>query len=565
MQSKASSLNNCFTKFQASIKDIELPQKFTYPFNYEPHPLSKIAAKELQDHLINQTEWKHDFGIDHFVEGSNIGKMFGVLVVQDKSGQIGYLSAFSGKLAGSNLHNKFVPPIYDLLNKDGFFKKEENNISQINEQIKSLELNPIFLRLKQFVADENQLAKKQLRDFKEAMKEARTIRNKQRKEAEPSLTLDEFELLKEKLKQESLKGQYDFKQLSKYWNQRLIEAQQNFDEYQGKINNLKAERKQRSAALQQKLFDQYQFLNIAGQTKGVSAIFEPTAKKVPPAGAGDCAAPKLLQYAFQHQLKPIAIAEFWWGQSPSSEIRKHENFYPSCRSKCKPILGHMLEGIPMDSNPILIEDENPKEIPTVYEDEWMVIINKPPNLLSVPGIDAQDSVVYRMQLKYPKATGPLFVHRLDMSTSGLMIIAKTLEIHKILQAQFINRTIKKRYVAVLDGVLTENEGIIDLPLRVDLEDRPRQLVCYEYGKAAQTRWKVIGRENDRTRVHFYPITGRTHQLRVHAAHPKGLNTPIVGDDLYGIRDTRLHLHAEFIEFIHPTSNKKMSFKVAPDF
>ena len=285
----------------------------------------------------------------------------------------------------------------------------------------------------------------------------------------------------------------------------------------------------------------------------------------PPAGSGECSAPKLLQYAFANDLKPITMAEFWWGKSPNSEIRKHKNFYPACQSRCKPILTHMLKGVDLEENKMLEGLSEEKELEIIFEDDVLIVINKPAEFLSVPGKEISDSVYTRMKKKFPDATGPLIVHRLDMSTSGILVLTKTKEANKILQSQFIKRTIKKRYVALLDGNLQENEGIIKLPLRVDLDDRPRQLVCFKHGKPAETRWKVIQRENNKTRVHFYPITGRTHQLRVHASYFNGLNAPIIGDDLYGKKANRLHLHAEFIEFFHPKTKEKISFSIPPEF
>jgi tRNA pseudouridine32 synthase / 23S rRNA pseudouridine746 synthase len=259
------------------------------------------------------------------------------------------------------------------------------------------------------------------------------------------------------------------------------------------------------------------------------------------------------------------MAEFWWGVSPKSEIRKHGQFYPACRGKCEPILAHMLDGLDVEKNPMLTNHAEGKEIEIIYEDDSILVINKPAEFLSVPGKNVEDSVLARIKNKLPEATGPLIVHRLDMSTSGLILIAKNKEVHKDLQNQFIERTVKKQYVALLEGIVSKDEGLIDLPLRVDLDNRPYQIVCYEYGKSAQTKWKVIERLNDQTKVNFYPITGRTHQLRVHAAHKFGLNTPIVGDDLYGSREKRLYLHAESIEFIHPVSKKTLKVQVEPDF
>ncbi|WP_066629511.1 pseudouridine synthase [Labilibacter marinus] len=561
--SQAYSIKNCFTCFNIDISTIELPKRFTYPFYYEPHPLCIAAAEQLQQHLLSQTDWEHNFGIDEYVEGTNIGKMFGVLVVKNNNNELGYISAFSGKMAESNLLPGFVPPIYDLLNKDGFFKIEEDKISAINHQIETLSNAEDYLNCLSKNKEEVQNSETELKEFRQWMKKEKDARKIRRNSAQNKMNAQELEAFIEELKQESLKHQYDYKQLKKSWVDRLHNNKLELDIFTNKIERLKEERKTRSAALQQKLFDQYQFLNIHGESKGVSEIFANSPQGVP-AGAGDCAAPKLFQFAFQQGMTPIAMAEFWWGQSPKSEIRKHKNFYPSCKGKCQPILGHMLKGIEMDENPI----QSPSiqnELEVIFEDDYLVVINKPAEFLSVPGKETEDSVLYRLQQKYPEATGPILVHRLDMSTSGLLLAAKTKDVHKNLQQQFLERTVQKRYVAVLDGIIKENEGIIDLPLRVDLEDRPRQLVCYEYGKPAKTKYKVVEHKDGKTRIQFYPITGRTHQLRVHAAHPKGLNTAILGDDLYGVKANRLHLHAEFLEFTHPITDKRIKVKVEASF
>ena len=316
--------------------------------------------------------------------------------------------------------------------------------------------------------------------------------------------------------------------------------------------------------LQQQIFDKYQFLNIQGQAKNIAHIFSSTPYKIPPAGAGECAAPKLLNYAFTYDYTPIAMAEFWWGASPASEVRRHKHIYPACQSKCQPILTHMLSGMSVDENPLLLNPAEGKHLDIIYEDDDVLVINKPAEFLSVPGKNIEDSVYSRIKQAYPLATGPLIVHRLDMSTSGLMVVALTKESNKQLQKQFIKRTVKKRYIALLAGTLIDDEGIINLPLRVDLNDRPRQLVCYEHGKPAETHYQVIERKNNRTKVYFYPKTGRTHQLRVHSAHTLGLNSPIVGDDHYGLTDTRLHLHAQRLCFNHPTTNEVLTFECDPN-
>jgi tRNA pseudouridine32 synthase/23S rRNA pseudouridine746 synthase len=562
-------MNNHFRKFNASIIDFSLPEKFTFPFYYEPHPLSVLAAKELQEYLETQTDFDHNFGIDKTKMSLVIGKMFGVLVVQNETGELGYLSAFSGKLAESNHHERFVPPVFDMLTENSFFNQGMKILNPMNRQIEDLENAADFEAAKALLKTEKSGAETKISEAKAVAKSAKKIRKEKRTKGEIELSTEDFEALKEELSKESVYQNYLVKDLVKYWKSRVEVAENQLSKYTDEIENLKEIRRQTSANLQQQLFDNYKFLNQEKKEKSLADIFK---EVIPPAGSGECAAPKLLQYAFLHGLKPIAMAEFWWGESPKSEVRTHGNFYPACRGKCKPILGHMLEGIETDPNPMLENTAFGQVLETIYEDDAIVIINKPAEFLSVPGKNVQDSVQFRLQLKYPDATGPLTVHRLDMSTSGLMLIAKTKEYHEFLQRQFIKRKVKKRYTALLDGIVEGDEGLIDLPLRVDLDDRPRQLVCYEHGKNAVTKWKVIERKNacpetsvGKTLVHFFPITGRTHQLRVHSAHPLGLNMPIVGDDLYGKKANRLHLHAAFIEFMHPTSRQIVKFELEADF
>ena len=553
---------DCFTPFQTSIAEYTLPERFTFPFYYDPHPLSLLAAKELQEHIENQTEWKHDFWEAEKEGDWVIGKMFGVLVVRNKENQIGYLSAFSGKLANSNHHRKFVPPVYDLLSEDGFFLKGMAELDAMTLEINKLEEAPEYLASITHLEKEKETSIDQLEEKKAAVKAAKKERKIRREKEKKLLTEEAAQVLEKELVRESIEGSYQLKKLTKYWKERIAKSQEKLDFFKAKIDALKKKRKNGSAALQNKIFDQYKFLNQAGEVKTLADIFQ---QYIPISGSGECAAPKLLQYAFQHQMKPISMAEFWWGQSPNSEIRTHRNFYPSCIGKCKPILGHMLEGIEMDENPMLKNPAIGKELTIEYEDEHLLVVNKPTEFLSVPGRNIRDSVAERMKQKYPEATGPMIVHRLDMSTSGLILIAKDLEIYKYLQHQFIHRTIKKRYVAVLDGILEETEGVINLPLIPDWNNRPRQMVCYENGKPAQTKYKAISHNNQQTRIYFYPITGRSHQLRVHAAHPKGLNLPIVGDDLYGTKKDRLYLHAEWIEFQHPATKERMSVEAKAEF
>lgn len=551
--------NSKFQHFKSNISGISLPEKFTFPFYYEPHPLSEIAAKELQEYLEYQTDFEHNFGLQENQEGLVIGKMFGVLVCEDENGNLGYLWGVSGKLADSNLHNKFVPPVFDMLTQDSFFKQEEAILNQYNRKIEELEQSQELAEAKESLKQTEIEAKTDIQRQKQRIKDLKKERDEKRAYF-GNLSSQEIEQLEFELSEESKKESILLKKMTKYWNLTVESRKNNVKNLQAEIDNLKLERASKSSELQQKLFEQYKFLNISKETKSVGEIFDNN----PPAGAGECAAPKLLHYAFQKNLKPIALAEFWWGQSPKSEVRKHKQFYPACRSKCEPILmSHMLNGIEMDKNPLLENPAERKDIEIVFEDEYLAVINKPAEFLSVPGKNIQDSVYERVKIRYPDATGPLIVHRLDMSTSGLLLIAKSDEIYKKLQSQFIKRTVKKRYVALLDGIVKQPEGIINLPLRVDLDNRPNQLVCYEYGKPAETHFEVIEIKNKKTRIHFFPITGRTHQLRVHASHNLGLNCPIIGDDLYGTKADRLHLHAEEITFTHPISKEILTiFKEA---
>ena len=604
--------------FKKSVSHLALPEKFTYPFHYTPHPLCVLAAEEVKKYIASRKEWQEELAS---------GKMFGVLIVQTDNGitnneenQIGYLAAFSGNLAGKNLHPYFVPPVYDLLQPEGFFKIEEEQISAINIRIRELENSGSYLNSKEKWKIETEQAKAVLNQAKAELKMAKEAREI-RRQSSPELSEEE----QASLIRESQYQKAEYKRLEKEWKKRLEELETEVRHFDIEIERLKTERKERSAALQRKLFEQFRMLNALGEVKDLYTIFEQTIQKVPPAGAGECALPKLLQYAYLHQLKPLAMAEFWWGDSPKNEIRHHGYYYPSCKGKCEPILQHMLQGLEVDENPLLNPVHEEEELEIVFEDEWLLVVNKPVGMLSVPGkAEDRDSVYHRLKKKYPEATGPMIVHRLDMATSGLLLVAKTKEVHQDLQAQFANRSIKKRYVAVLDGTIIKTEketkpiaekailiaketvstkktakaertgrtGRIELPLCLNPLDRPRQMVSRKHGKEAITEYQIISEsekntsesentfnesnridESERsinesrkyTRIIFYPLTGRTHQLRVHAAHPEGLGCPILGDELYGKKADRLYLHAEYIEFRHPIYGNILCIQKEADF
>lgn len=545
------------------MKETGLPARFTFPFWYEPHPLTKIAAAELQHYLETQTGLGHNFGLTDS-PGYAIGKMFGVLVVEDTDGRVGYLSAYSGKLAGSNDHPKFVPPVFDMLTENSFFLKEQEVIDAINRKIEAILADESYHRLK---AELEQLSARSLEEisaFKKQMKSNKAIRAQRRAEMKNALNEHDYTAFEADLVKQSHHDQYLLKVLSEGWKQRIDEARANWLLLDEQVEALKNERKERSAALQQQLFEQYAFLDQAGNSKSLHDIFAPTAFGRPPSGAGECATPKLLQYAFANGYRPVAMAEFWWGATPKSEIRKHKQFYPACSGKCKPILAHMLQGVPVDDNPFLEPAKDTANLEIVYQDDWLLVVNKPAGLRSVPGVDIEDSVYSRLRSTLPH-TGLFMVHRLDMGTSGLLVVAKTPGVHKHIQKQFLDRTVSKRYTALLSKVIVEKEGEINLPLCADPYNRPMQLVCFETGKKSITRWKVIERLDGVTKVHFWPLTGRTHQLRMHAAHELGLNAPIVGDDLYGIAGGRLCLHAAYLSLVHPISKERITFEVSGDF
>lgn len=551
--------------FKANIRTIESPKLFTYPFCYDPHELGIIAAKEVQEYLIQQKDFDHNFGLTKDQNGLVIGKMFGVLVVKDRHNNLGFIAACSGKLAGTNRHKYFVPPVFDMLDDNSFYLKEEKKINKLNETIELLTRNPRIETLNQLLIKVKNESNQLLANKRLENKTNKVNRKEVRAKTKASVTINEYQRIEEDLIKQSHRDQHEYDVLKRECNAKIDKVEKELQKLTKEIENVKDERRALSSSLQQKLFEQYQFLNALGQTKSLVTIFQNALQIQPPAGAGECAAPKLLQHAYLHGLQPVCMAEFWWGEAPPSEVRKHGYFYPACRGKCEPILNHMLQGLNLEPNPMDTAPADHLELEVIYEDKEIIVVNKPVEFLSVPGKKIQDSVQTRIQNRYLDITGPIIIHRLDMSTSGIIVIARNKESHQFIQNQFINHHVQKRYTALLDGIITKEEGVIELPLRVDLNDRPRQVVCYEYGKPAKTRYLVKGVENDRTRIHFFPITGRTHQLRVHAAHCKGLNTPILGDDLYGKREQRLYLHAGYIRFIHPTTKQEIEFEIPDPF
>lgn len=537
--------------FHTSVAGIALPSKFTYPFCYTPHPLCVLAAGEVRHYLSGQAEWQQELAL---------GKMFGVLVVQTAEGGIGFLAAYSGNLAGRNDHPYFVPPVYDLLNPEGFFRQEEARISRLNRHIEELEATPGYLALKEQMETMRQQAAQQLEEARQQLKAAKAARDLRRQASPPPSKEESAAMVRKSQHQKA-----EYKRLERHLKAKENNLSAALLPYETALKRLKEERRTRSAALQHRLFGAFRLLNARGEVQDLNEIFRHTPHHVPPAGAGECAAPKLLQYAYLHDLRPVAMAEFWVGASPRGEVRHDGHYYPACKGKCGPILAHMLQGLDVESNPLQPAVHTQAEPQIIYEDPWLLVLNKPAGMLSVPGKEAAYSAWQWVHEHYPQADGPLLVHRLDMDTSGLLLVAKTKAVHQQLQALFHHRRIQKTYVAILDGIVPHNEGKIELPLLPDPLDRPRQRVDREHGKPAVTLYRVLSREAGRTRILFQPFTGRTHQLRIHAAHPEGLHCPILGDRLYGTPGKRLFLHALRLEFTHPVTGEALRLECEAGF
>ncbi len=535
--------------FLHSIPASELPSKFTFPFCYTPHPLVVEAARMVQTYIAGRADWQAE------LDG---GKMFGVLIAASPNGEIGFLAAFSGNIAHSNNHPYFVPPVFDLLRPDGFFRQKEVVISQINKEIREAEDAPEIKDLRCAIEDASNKATLEINAFSARIKCAKTQRAEKR--AQGASPEEEAVMIRQSQFEKA-----ELRRIKQRHNVAIVRLESLLAAEESRIDAMKRERHRLSAALQRELFDHFQLLNAKGEQKGLCQIFEEARHELPPAGAGECAAPKLLQYAFLHELRPLAMGEFWWGQSPKAEIRRHLSFYPACKSKCEPILNFMLQGMEVDSNPLT--DSAATEVRTLYEDDAIWVVDKLPGMPTVQGTSGCISLLAIARQRYPEAPGPLIVHRLVLHTSVIVRIAKDNDSHKKLQEQFESHCVEKTYMAILESMPHRPKtGIIDLPIRPDFNDRPRQLVDFEHGKPSITRYEILQENTDGTvRIKFHPETGRTHQLRVHSAHHLGLNGPIKGDLLYGHPAERLYLHAAEITFSHPSTGKRTTIVSPPEF
>ena len=541
-----------FHRFTTAVAADELPACLNNPFYYSPHPLCVRAVAEIRASLLSNAAVAAD---------AQSGKMFGVLVVVAPDGQVGYLAAFSGLLAGCNTVPGFVPPVFDLQSPNGYFKQEEERISAINNRIKEIEQGDRYVAAYTVVKTMRSAMEKELSAMREDMRVCKQRRNELRS-AGNLLPVDEAALVRESQFQKA-----ELKRMTAKWQKKIAECEASVIPLQAEVDGLKKERKKRSAALQEWLFTSFKVLNGFGEERDLLSIFKEHCASLPPAGSGECAGPKLLQYAYLNGYRPLAMAEFWVGASPNGEVRRDGCYYGACKSKCEPILGFMLQGTDVEEN-ALEKGGDVSMVEVVYEDEYIVVVNKPSGVLSVPGIVGGESV--QQWLRERCGSNDVYVvHRLDMATSGLLVAAKSMEVYKELQRQFAGREVRKQYTAILDGVPVNSEEVIELPLAADYANRPRQKVDYADGKSAVTRYKVIGTVERNGRscavVCFEPITGRTHQLRVHSAHKSGIDCPIVGDALYGTVAERLMLHASQITFVHPMSKETVVLRCESGF
>lgn len=544
--------------------DIERPRRFTCPFCYEPHPLAVLAADAVRSRIVVDGALRSE---------ADKGKMFGVLVAEDCNGCLGFLAAYSGQPIDNGNEVWFVPPIVDTTSPDGYFEVHEAEITAINHEINALENSSEY---KALVEEKNRTAaasEAEISSYRTAMLKAKARRDLLR---QSTTSLSEEQ--QETMLRESRYMNASLRRIKRLWRERVEDIDRRITPYRERIDSMKAERRRLSDSLQQWLSDRYIMLNARGERRGLRSIFAETVGGIPPSGAGDCCAPKLLQYAYEHAYSPVCMAEFWWGASPKNEIRHHGRYYTACRGKCKPILTHMLQGLDVDDDPQMSLTAD-REIQVLYDDEHIAVVNKPAGMLSVPGSGGaalernRRSVLSWARDRYPDASGPMIVHRLDMAASGVMIVAKDYPTYIYLQRLFAERKIKKRYVALLERPLPPEKGTISLPLRPDEMNRPMQVVDRERGKEAVTDYEITGADGCFTRAVLYPRTGRTHQLRVHCAHADGLNAPIAGDTLYGSgrqnasvgKPTRLYLHAEAIILPYPTLDKSMSVEAKADF
>ncbi len=536
--------------FAQPTAGIEPPARFTFPFAYEPHPLCRLAAAELRQLVERHGQWHAELAA---------GKMLGVLVVRGAGGRLGWLAAYSGNLCGRNDWPQFVPPVYNLLDPGGEFRRGEAGITAINRAIDAALQSPALAQARQALAQEQAAAAREVESQRAAMAAAKARRAQLRASGTDT----------PQMVRESQFHKAELRRVKARAATRVAQAQAHVAALEAHIAALRTERRQRSEALQQRLFGLYRVSDARGRQRSILDTFRsyyPGKPGIlPPAGTGECCAPKLLQYAHSHGLQPLCMAELWWGASPAGEVRHHGHYYPACNSKCRPVLQWMLQGLDVDPDPLAAPPPS-VQIAVLHDDPHLQIVAKPAGLMCVPGKAAAPSLLQLLRQSMPQC---MVAHRLDMGTSGIVVVAKNLDVYRQLQRQFAARQVHKHYVAVLQGEApgVPPQGEIALPLRPDVADRPRQMVDPLHGKPALTRYRIVQRGGGLTRVLLEPVTGRTHQLRVHCSHQQGLHSPIVGDPLYGqaAGAQRMLLHAARITLAHPVTGQEIAVECPPPF
>ena len=537
------------------------------PFDYVPDARCDEAFRRLVDNLefLKRSDRPEDL---NFIRELETGKMLGVLIATDGEGHDRTLYAFSGQLGNGGFHyDGFVGPVFDYLHPDGYFKRKEADISLQNVEISKYEEETVSV-LQRDYEHQKKKGEAEISEFRSHCRRSKAERDARRKagdadETELTAMIRQSQFEKAELHRIKRRVAEDLEPLA----ERLKQAH-------SCLAVLKEKRRSDSEALQKWLFASFKLLNARWESKSLSEIFSGTSLRIPPSGAGECCAPKLLQAAYLREWHPKAIAEYWYGKPKRGEVRVHGMHYPACRGKCLPVLCWMLQGLdvkpPLDTERLAGEAGIPK---IIYENQWFCVVEKPSGMLSVPGKGAAVSLQQWLDDKYGAGLSVKMAHRLDQDTSGVIIATFGEEPFRIMQALFATRQIRKTYIADLDGDYQmrgiPSHGRIELPLAPDWLDRPRQVVDIKSGKPALTEYEFTDVSEGRTRVKFCPHTGRTHQLRVHAASEMGLDMPIAGDRLYGRRAVgsgeRLHLHACRIEFTFPLDGLHYIFESPAPF
>ncbi len=537
------------------------------PFDYTPDGECEEAFRKLIAKL-ETLKGSDDPKDVNFLRELDAGKMLGVLIATDSCGLRHTLYAFSGQLGdGGFYHPGFVGPVFDYLQPDGYFKTKEMEISRQNIDISLFEEGQ-FSKIRSDYERAKEKFEGEVSEYKERCRLSKIARNAKRE----SGIIDKDEIAA--MIRQSQFEKAELHRLKKRTIADLAPFAANLKKAKSHLDDLKSKRRSDSEALQKWLFSNFRLLNARGESRSLSEIFAGTPMGIPPSGAGECCAPKLLQAAYLQGLYPESMAEYWYGKPKDGEVRRHGEHYPACRGKCLPVLGWMLQGLSIE--PPLNSDNQPDAVHNpeiIYENQWFCVVDKPSGMLSVPGKGASISVQQWLADKYGSDRLVRMAHRLDQDTSGLLVATFGSLPYKVMQSLFATRKVKKTYVAELEGDYRTRDipekGRIDLPISPDWLDRPRQRIDFGGGKDAVTDYEFVCVSESSSRIIFYPCTGRTHQLRIHAASEKGLDMPIAGDRLYGRNlgnsQKRLHLHAWKLEFTFPIDGNHYCFESSVPF